>query len=215
MQNKMWIFILQFAECIILTRFCKNLANWRMLSKSFILYFPECIGHSHRYVICPDITQDKNSIFTKSHAVGTGSMYYNKIWRYMQEPRNTSKKNEACQVVILNMLANWPNMVHELLGDSTITIDKDTCYLLASQESDPLAVWFGAPFSIVNIINNVQENLFTLLCPLKPIATWPIWFPGWWWREPRMHSDLTCICCKICEKIKESKEKIILCIWSE
>ena len=85
-------FVLQSAECIILAQFCKDLANWRMLSESFILRFPERIGHSRGYVICPDITQDKNSIFTKSHAVDTGSMYYNKIRRYMQEPRNTSKK---------------------------------------------------------------------------------------------------------------------------
>ena len=111
-----------------------------MLSESFILHFPEHIGRSHGYVICPDITQDKNSIFTKSHTVGADSMYYNKIRRYMQEPRNTSKKNEARQVMILNTLANWYNMVHELLGDSMVTIDEDTCYLLASQESGPLTV---------------------------------------------------------------------------
>jgi hypothetical protein len=68
-------------------------------------------------------------------------MYYNKIRRYMQEPRNTSKKkNKARQVVTSNTLANWHNTVHELLGDSIITVDEDTCYLLASQESDPLFV---------------------------------------------------------------------------
>ena len=64
---------------IILTQFCKNLANRRVLTESFILHFPEHIGCSHGYVICPDITQDKNSIFTKSHTVGADSMYYNKI----------------------------------------------------------------------------------------------------------------------------------------
>ena len=104
------------------------------------------------YIIQFQHTQDKNSIFTKSHTVGADSMYYNKIQRYIQEPRHTSKKNEARQVMTL---ANWYNMVHELLGDSMVTIDEDICYLLASQESGPLTVWFGAPFSIVNIINNV------------------------------------------------------------
>ena len=63
-------FVLQFAECIILAQFCKDLANLRMLSESFILHFPERIGRSRGHVICPDITQDKNSIFTKSHAFG-------------------------------------------------------------------------------------------------------------------------------------------------
>jgi hypothetical protein len=51
-------FVLQSAECIILTQFCKDLANQRMLSESFILHFPERIGRSCGYVICPDITQD-------------------------------------------------------------------------------------------------------------------------------------------------------------
>jgi hypothetical protein len=55
---KFEFFVLQSAECIILTQFCKDLANRRMLSESFILHFPERIGRSRRYVICPDITQD-------------------------------------------------------------------------------------------------------------------------------------------------------------
>jgi hypothetical protein len=133
-------FVLQSAECIILAQFCKDLANRRMLLESFILRFPERIGRSRGSVIWSDITQDKNSIFTKSHAVGKGACIITKYEGTCKSQEIQVKKNEARQVVTLNTLANWHNTVHELLGDSTITIDEDACYLLASQESGPLTV---------------------------------------------------------------------------
>ena len=147
-----------------------------MLSESFILHFPEHISRSHGYVICPNITQDKNSIFTKSHTVGAGSMYYYKIWRYMQEPRNTSKKNKACQVMILNTLANWYNTVHELLGDSMVTIDEDMCYLLAWQESGHRSsACISSPldsFELIFLFRHLGLDLYLPCEAMAHISSW-------------------------------------------
>jgi hypothetical protein len=59
---KFEFFILQSAECIILTQFCKDLANRRMLSESFILHFPEHIGRSRGSVIWSDMSPDKEGL---------------------------------------------------------------------------------------------------------------------------------------------------------
>ena len=60
-------FVLQSAECIILAQFCKDLANWRMLSESFILCFPERIGRSRGSVIWSDMGPDKKGLKWSKH----------------------------------------------------------------------------------------------------------------------------------------------------